>query len=188
MDIECEGWNRILEVFPDMDFDAELQEKPELAKYMRNAINAKSLGLEPALESPQAPKLDNDFSKYIILNGLPKCDEKKAGKLISLLIKLFAKRQFNIAEDSIEMNYDSEKITTGQCFIKLGSDEQAKISAALFNGYKLDSKHTFSACTFPDFDKIMAIEEGPKDKANDKTSFLEIKAHCLETIKNQYAF
>jgi hypothetical protein len=35
-----------------MDFTAELQEKPELAKYMRNAINAKSLGLEPPLESP----------------------------------------------------------------------------------------------------------------------------------------
>ena len=86
------------------------------------------------------------------------------------------------------MNYDSEKMTTGQCFIKLASDEQAKISAALFNGYKLDSKHTFSACTFPDFDKIMAIEDQPKEKGNDKTSFLELKAHCLETIKSQYAF
>lgn len=82
-----------------MDFTEELQEKPELAKYMRNAINAKSLGLEAPLESPQAPKLDNDFSKFILLNGLPKCDEKKAAKLVALLIKLFSKRQFSITED-----------------------------------------------------------------------------------------
>ena len=102
------------------------------------------------------------------------------------MIKLFAKRQFTITEDSIEINYDDTKTTTGQCFIKLASDEQAKISAALFNGYKLDAKHTFSACTFPDFDKIMSIEAA--EEQVDKTSFLEIKAHCLETIKSQYAF
>lgn len=39
MDIECEGWNKILEVFPDMDFTEELQAKPELSKYMRSALN-----------------------------------------------------------------------------------------------------------------------------------------------------
>ena len=50
MDIECEGWNKILKVFPDMDFTQELADKPELSKYMRGALNSKSLGLENPLE------------------------------------------------------------------------------------------------------------------------------------------
>lgn len=43
MDIDCEGWSKILKVFPDMDFSTELQDKPELATYLRNAINSKAL-------------------------------------------------------------------------------------------------------------------------------------------------
>lgn len=72
MDIECEGWNKILKVFPDMDFTQELADKPELSKYMRGALNSKSLGLENPLELSSAPTLDSDFSKFVLLNGLPK--------------------------------------------------------------------------------------------------------------------
>lgn len=79
--------------------------------------------------------------------------------MVALIIKLFAKRTFTVGEESIEMNFGEDGMTTGQCFIALKTDEQAKIAAALFNGHKLDSKHTFSACTFPDFDKIMAYED-----------------------------
>ena len=57
------------------------------------------------------------------------------------------------------MNYGPDGMTTGQCFILMKNEDQAKIAATLFNGHKLDSKHTFSACTFPEFEKIMAVEE-----------------------------
>jgi len=67
------------------------------------------------------------------------------------------------------------------------NEEQAKIAAALFNGHKLDAKHTFSSCTLPEFDKIMAIEE-PKDAANNQTNFLELKAPVLETTRDQYCY
>lgn len=101
-------------------------------------------------------------------------------------MKLFAKRNFIITEESVEFSWDAEKNTTGQCFIQMKTDEQAKIAAALFNGHKLDTKHTFSACTFPDFDKIMAIED-KSDSAVSQTDYVELNAHLLETKRSYYA-
>jgi hypothetical protein len=46
MDLECEGWARILEIFPEMSFTDELNEQPELAKYLKSAINTKSMGMD----------------------------------------------------------------------------------------------------------------------------------------------
>ena len=117
------------------------------------------MGLENPLESAACPQLDGDFSKLVLLNGLPVCDEAKAAKLIKLLIKIADKNSLSLKEDDIELNYDGEgdkKMTTGQACLSLNTDEQAKIIAGLFNGHKLDKKHTFSACTFPDYEKKMA--------------------------------
>jgi len=92
-----------------------------------------------------------------VLNGLPKCDTKKSEKLNTLLVKLFGKKNFILEDDAISHFFDDAEppMTTGQAFVQLKSDEQAKIAAALFNGHALDKKHTFSSCTFPDFAKIM---------------------------------
>lgn len=176
MDIDCEGWARILKVFPDMDFTDVLTENPELAPFIKDAINKKALDVEDPEQDKNLPKLDNDFSKIILLNGLPVCDEKKAEKLTQLLIKLFGKRNFMVSEKDIEMMYDDDKNTTGQAFITFKTDEQAKIASALFNGHALDKKHTFSACTVPDFDKIMAFVDPTEDQKNKQTDYLEIYA------------
>ena len=80
-DFNSEGWSKILEVFPDIDFTKELEEKPELSKYLAGSINQNSMKLDNPLDLPECPILDEDFSKYILLNGLPKCDEAKAAKL-----------------------------------------------------------------------------------------------------------
>ena len=124
------------------------------------------------------------------MNGLPKCDEKKTGKLVALLVKLFAKRSYEVTEDAIEFNWDTTvdpKMSTGQAFVTMKSDEQAKIAAALFNGHALDKKHTISACTFPDFTKIMEMSAAKKDK-DEETSFLELKHHQLNTTTDAYAY
>ena len=47
------------------------------------------------------PKLDNDFSRWIIINGAPEVDEKKSEKFSQLLIKLFDKKNFKISESDI---------------------------------------------------------------------------------------
>ena len=96
-----------------MDFTEELTQTPELAFHLRNAINTKAVDILKPDDLKESPKLDNDFSKHIIVNGLPKCDENKASKLIQLIIKLFAKRNFIITEENIEINFDSNKMSTG---------------------------------------------------------------------------
>jgi hypothetical protein len=160
-----------------------------LAQYLRNAINNKAQDVEEPEELKECPKLDNDFSRYILINGLPKCDEVKVVKLTKLLISLFDKKNFKISEDNIEMSWDDEHVkTTGQAFIQLKTDEQAKIAAALFNGHKLDAKHTFSACTFPDFDKIMAYEDPSEEATGGQTDYLELNAQLLETKKTHFAY
>jgi hypothetical protein len=92
MSIESnDAWSQILEIFPGMDFDEELKANPELKKYIKDAINKNATDLKNPLESKEAPKLDSDFSKYVLMNGLPKCDEAKSVKLNKLLIKIFSK-------------------------------------------------------------------------------------------------
>lgn len=104
------------------------------------------------------------------------------------MIKLFGKKNFILTDEAIQHFFDEAEppMTTGQAFVELKSDEQAKIAAALFNGHALDKKHTFSSCTFPDFAKIMAYED--KSTAGTKTDYLELRAQVLETKKNDYAF
>jgi hypothetical protein len=68
---------------------------------------------------PDRPKLDDDFSKFIVINGLPKCDAKKSEKLNALLVKLFGKKNFIIDDTAIEFNWDDAEpaMTTGQAFV-----------------------------------------------------------------------
>ena len=90
------------------------------------------------MDLKEAPTLDSDFSKWVLLNGLPKCDEKKSVKLTSLLVKLFGKKNFSVDEANIHHNFEEnedKKETTGQCFVLMKTDEQAKIAAAIFNGH-----------------------------------------------------
>jgi len=125
------------------------------------------------------------------MNGLPKCNEAKSLKFSKLLIKLFGAKKFNLEEGDIEYNWvgsGEEKMTTGQAFILMGTDEQAKIAAACFNGHELDKKHTFSSCTFPDFHKIMAAGEPEEGKEGDGTSFLELKDYMLHPSDDVYAY
>ena len=98
MEHDCEGWAKIIEIFPDMDFTEEINANPELSQYLRGAINANSMNIEHPLSLKEAPKLDEDFSKFMILNGLPTCDTpEKVGKLIALIIKLFSKQKPPVA-------------------------------------------------------------------------------------------
>lgn len=126
MDIDCEGWAAILQIFPDMDFTKEREEIQNLEKYLVPAINANSVGIENPLDSPDCPQLDNDFSKMVLLNGLPICDPKKAEKLLKLLIKIADKSNLKLSEENIEFNFEGEgddKMTTGQAYLTLPSDE-----------------------------------------------------------------
>lgn len=72
---------------------------------------------------PDAPKLDDDFSKYFVINNLPKCNEAKSKKLIELLVKLYAKKNFNVEESRITMPFNDEGMTEGVAFVLTNSEE-----------------------------------------------------------------
>jgi hypothetical protein len=74
MDIDCEGWAKILKVFPEMDFTDVLEQSPDLANYLKDSINKKAMDMEDPELDKHLPKLDNDFSKIILINNLPICD------------------------------------------------------------------------------------------------------------------
>jgi len=125
----------------------------------------------------------------VLLNGLPICDEKKAEKLVKLLMKTSDAKKLNIL--NIEVNFeekDGAKIGTGQAFLELSNDADARVCATTFNGHKLDKKHIFSACTFPDFDKIISYGDDNKTSEDYKTQYLDLNNHMLECKNNQYAF
>lgn len=136
----------------------------------------------------EAPKLDDDFSKYIILNGIPKCDEKKLEKLNQkVLMKLLSKAGSPIEESAIEHMWDdAHEKTVGCCFINFKNEEMAKIAAMKLNGHELDKKHTFSSCTLPDYNKIIENPQDSLDKKAKRTDYLEINAQVLDTKKSQY--
>lgn len=92
---------------------------------------------------------------------------------------MFTKKKFEINEKDIDVQWNEDKTeSTGQCFITLQSDEIAKIAAATFDGYNVTKKIIFSACTVPDFYKIMGLDQKEEEKnQNDETSYQELRAH-----------
>jgi hypothetical protein len=142
---ESEPFKRLTNYFPGLNFEEDILEKPELADYIRSACAANVNQVENPRLRTDAPKLDEDFSKYFLINNLPRCDEAKSKKLISLLTKLYQKKDYNIDESSIHMPLNDEGMTEGVAFILAQNEEKAKLGAAILNGYQLDRNHLLSA-------------------------------------------
>ena len=49
-----------------------------MSDFIRQACASNAIQLENPRERADAPKLDEDFSKYFAINNLPKCDEAKS--------------------------------------------------------------------------------------------------------------
>ena len=81
----------ILEEF-GINFDAEIEKNPDLKWFIDEAIkNNKDLftEYENPLERPDAPKLNDDFSNYFVIAGLPIVGEDKKQKLIEHIVNIF---------------------------------------------------------------------------------------------------
>jgi len=136
---------------------------------------------------PDAPKLDNDFSKYFVINNLPKCNDAKSKKLIELLVKLYAKKNFNVEESRITMPFNAEGMTEGVAFVLTNSEEQAKLGAAIINNHPLDKNHMLSACQINDFEKIMLISDSVEETAA-SYSLMDLRDPLLDTKREQFLF
>lgn len=140
------------------------------------------------LESPDAPKLNEDFSNYFVINNLPKCEEAKVSKLKSMIIKASAKQNLVMTEDSIDMPMDpATSQTFGVAFIKMKNEENARIGAAIFDNFKLTKNNIFATCLLPEFNRIMATNEEftmPQAAADLK----DLRAPIFDTKKEQYFY
>ena len=111
--------------------------------------------LDPLL-LPNAPKLNDDFSNYFVINNLPKAEEAKVGKLKALIMKSTAKNNLNVQEENIEIPLDSEtKKTFGVAYVRMNNEENARIGAALFDNFALTKNNIFATCLLPEFERIM---------------------------------
>jgi len=109
---------------------------------------------------PNAPKLDEDFSNYFVINNLPKCEEAKVAKLNDLIKKTLQKQNLFIKDEDIDMPIEpaSEK-TFGVAFIKMNNEENARIGAAIFDNFKLTKSNVFATCLLAEFERIMQTPE-----------------------------
>lgn len=185
---ESESYKKLITMFPDISFEEEVQAVPELSEHLRAACAHNVNQVEAPRQRADAPKLDEDFSKYFVINNLPKCDEAKAKKLTALLIKLFQKKNLNIDEASVTMpmSETEQGMTEGVAFILVGSEEQAKFAAALMNGYQLDKNHLLSACQITDFEKIMQTSD--QFESSNGQSLMDLRDPLQDTRREQFFF
>ena len=69
--IQCEGLDKLKGFFPDLDFKDVLTEKPHLAEFLEKQIEHESIKVTDPLLLANAPKLNEDFSNYFVINNLP---------------------------------------------------------------------------------------------------------------------
>ena len=115
--------------------------------------------LDP-LSLENAPKFNDDFSNYFVINNLPKCKEDKIAKLVTLVESTLKKKQLKIEAADIEIPINQETgETDGVAFIKMKDEESARLGVSIFDGFKLTSKNIFAACLYPEFEKLMQTPE-----------------------------
>ena len=69
--LQCDELTKLLSIFPDLDFSDVLSEKPHLADYIKKEIQRESASVKDPLGQADAPKLDENFNNYFVINNLP---------------------------------------------------------------------------------------------------------------------
>ena len=137
-----------------------MAEKPELTDFLKIGVQKAAMTLIDPLTLPDAPKLNDDFSNYFVINNLPKCKEDKVPKLVTLIESSLKKKNIKVTPEDIDIpiNPTTEE-TDGVAFVKLSNEENARIGVSIFDGFKLTKNNIFAACLLPEFEKIMQTTE-----------------------------
>ena len=186
--IQCEELEKIRQFIPDLDFTEELKAKPHLADFLQKQIQMESARVTDPLDAANAPKLNEDFSNYFVINNLPKCAEEKIAKLKGLIIKASTKQNLNVKEENIEIPIDgTTNETFGVAFIEMNNEENARIGAAIFDNFKLTKNNIFATCLLPDFERIMNTSEELK-MPQAAADLRDLRAPIFDVKREQYFF
>ncbi len=90
-------------LYPELNFDAEVEQQPELADFLKLSIQKHSMVAVDPLTQPDAPKFNDDFSNYFVINNLPKCKEDKIPKLVVLIESTLKKKNLKVESTDIEI-------------------------------------------------------------------------------------
>ena len=127
---------------------------------MKVAIQEKVMSAQDPLLQPDAPKLDDDFSNYFIINGLPiikKEEEAKIDKLKGYIKKQLGENGIQVEFDDMDISFDeAKKQTYGTAFLKMRSEEEARLGATIMLGKKLGKSITLVTCLFSEFEQMMS--------------------------------
>ena len=139
------------------------------------------------LETPNAPKLNDNFSNFFVINNLPKIPAEKIPKLVMVIQKSLQKKNLKIEDSAIEMpiNPDTNE-TDGVAFVQMKNEDHARQGAQIFDGFKLTSKNIFAACLMPEFEKIMETRE---DFVMPEAAELEdLRSPVFDVKRDQYLY
>eukprot|EP00440_Ansanella_granifera_P023219 gb/GFBE01025215.1/.p1 GENE.gb/GFBE01025215.1/~~gb/GFBE01025215.1/.p1 ORF type:complete len:704 (+),score=250.32 gb/GFBE01025215.1/:1-2112(+) len=102
--------------------------------------------LEPPVQ------LDSSFPNAVVISGVPKVNQAKFDRLLSVLSKLIDKN----GENEKEMPYNAEGTETmGVLFVTFTSPEVAKAAQEALDGMSLDKKHTFKVIMMDEFQRVV---------------------------------
>jgi len=125
--IKCNELEKLCNLYPQFTFEPEIKAKPELGEFLRIAIQKHSMTVVDPLSLPDAPKMNDDFSNYFVINNLPKCKEDKLPKLITLIETSLKKKNLKVdpADIDIPINPTTGE-TDGVAFVKMSNEENAR--------------------------------------------------------------
>ena len=186
--IRSEELDKLKQFFPTIDFTEDLEKKPELADFLKKEIQKETPFITDPLAVANAPKLNEDFSNYFVINNLPKCAEEKIVKLKGLIIKSSSKQNLNIAEEDIDIPIDEEQNETyGVAFIRMKNEENARIGATIFNNFKLTKNNIFATCMLSDYERIMQTSEEFK-MPQAVADLSDLRAPIFDVKREHYLF
>jgi len=186
--LDCKELEKLRVLYPELDFADILEEKPEMVEHLRQSLMKEAMVASDPLLRPDAPKFNEDFSDYFVINNLPKCKEAKIPKLVTLIASTLAKKNLTIAEEkvSIPINPETQE-TDGVAFVEMNNEENARIGAAIFDGFKLTKNNIFATCLLPEYEKIMQTSEEfelPQAAAD----LEDLRAPIFDVKRDQYLY
>lgn len=140
------------------------------------------------LTLPDAPKMNDDFSNYFVINNLPKCKEDKLPKLLTLIEASLKKKNLKVNPGDIDIPINpATQETDGVAFVKLSNEENARLGVSIFDGFKLTKNNIFAACLLPEFDKVMQTTE-QFEMPQAAAEFKDLRAPVFDIRHEQYFY
>jgi translation initiation factor 3 subunit B len=119
-------------------------------------------------EEEEPIELVDSFDCVVVLDNLPKVDEKKLSKLEQVVNKILAtKTSAQVAEQGMYMPRDENGKTIGAAFVRFVSVQDAATAKSDLDGFKMDKKHKWCANLFEDFEKFAGVPDELEIKVED---------------------